>query len=144
MVAVIHTLLHIGAYGLLYVGWNRIFRRLGLDRANEMLAWLLPVWLVFVAVLGRPGLSQRLYLDGLAGHVFIDALLNEHLGWSLVWVSIILQIKPMWAFAVAVPLLLGRYRFFFKLLALAAGSLRRYRRRDDTGHGDCLWMATAP
>jgi hypothetical protein len=50
--------------------------------------------------------------------LLIDAILNERLGRSLLWLSIILQIKPHWAFAAAVPLLLGRRRFFFKLIAL--------------------------
>ena len=50
--------------------------------------------------------------------LLIDAILCERLGWSVLWASIILQIKPQWAFAVAVPLLLGRYRFFARLLVL--------------------------
>lgn len=120
LVALIHTLLHIGAYGLLYVGWGRIFRRLGLDRANEMLAWALPVWLVFSQFWGDLGFLNVYIFMALLATWLIDAILNEHLGWSLVWLSIILQVKPMWAFAVAVPLLLGRYRFFLKLLTLAA------------------------
>jgi hypothetical protein len=38
---------------------------------------------------------------------------------SLLWLSIILQIKPHWGFAAAVPLLLGRRRFFLKLVGWA-------------------------
>jgi hypothetical protein len=120
LVALIQTLLHLGAYGLLYVGWSRIFRRLGLDRANEMLAWTLPVWLVFSQFWGDLGFLNVYIFMALLATWLIDAVLNEHLGWSLLWLSIILQIKPMWAFAVVVPLLLGRYRFFLKLIALAA------------------------
>jgi hypothetical protein len=119
-VALIHTLLHLGAYVLLYVGWSRIFRRLSLDRANEMLVWTLPVWLVFSQFWGDLGFLNVYIFMALMATWLIDAILSEHLGWSLLWLSIILQIKPMWAFAVVVPLLLGRYRFFFKLIALAA------------------------
>jgi hypothetical protein len=119
-VALIHTLLHLGAYVLLYVGWSRIFRRLSLDRANEMLVWTLPVWLVFSQFCGDLGFLNVYIFMALMATWLIDAILSEHLGWSLLWLSIILQIKPMWAFAVVVPLLLGRYRFFFKLIALAA------------------------
>jgi hypothetical protein len=38
----------------------------------------------------------------------------------VLWLSVIMQIKPQWAFAALVPLLLGRYRFFFKLITRAA------------------------
>ncbi len=117
-VAVIHTLLHIIAYALLYVWWGRIFHRLGLDQANEMLAWTLPVWLVFSAFWGDLGYLNIYLIMTLFGTLFIDAILDERLGWSLFWLSIILQIKPHWAFAAAVPLLLGRHRFFIKLVVL--------------------------
>jgi hypothetical protein len=48
----------------------------------------------------------------------IEAVLREQLGWASFWLgAVILPIKPHWAFALALPLLLGRYRFFIKLLA---------------------------
>jgi hypothetical protein len=51
----------------------------------------------------------------------IDAALQERLGWASFWLgAVILPIKPHWAFALALPLLLGRYRFFLKLLVGAA------------------------
>jgi hypothetical protein len=47
----------------------------------------------------------------------IQAVLQENLMWASFWLgAVILPIKPHWAFALALPLLLGRYRFFFKLL----------------------------
>jgi hypothetical protein len=49
----------------------------------------------------------------------IESILDERLGWSLLWLTVILQTKPQWAFAAAVPLFLGRYRFFLKLVGLA-------------------------
>jgi hypothetical protein len=53
--------------------------------------------------------------------LLIDAILQEKLGWASFWLgAVILPIKPHWAFALALPLLLGRYRFFLKLLAGAA------------------------
>jgi hypothetical protein len=119
LVAITHTLLHIIAYGLLYIWWRRIFHRLGLDRVNEMLAWTLPVWLVFSAFWSDLGYLNIYIIMALLGTLLTDAILNERLGWSLLWLSIILPIKPQWTFAAAVPLFLGRYRFFFKLLPLA-------------------------
>jgi hypothetical protein len=120
LVAIVHILLHIAAYVLLYDRWSRIFRNLGLERARETLAWTLPVWLIFSAFWGDLGYLNIYVIMALLGTLLIDAILNERLGWSLLWLSIIIQIKPQWAFAAVVPLLLGRYRFFFKLLALAA------------------------
>lgn len=117
--AIIHTLLHVVAYGLLYVWWGRIFRRLGLERASEMLVWLLPVWFIFSVFWGDLGYLNVYIIMALLATLLIDAVLNERLGWAVLWLAIILQIKPQWAFAAAVPLFLGRRRFFFKLLALA-------------------------
>lgn len=114
-----HTLMHLAAYALLYFWWDRIFRRFGLERAREMLAWTLPVWLVF-SVFWADLLYLNIYIPmALLGTWLIEAVLEERLGWSVLWLSIILQIKPQWAFAAAVPLLLRRFRFFFRLLALA-------------------------
>ena len=45
--------------------------------------------------------------------------ISKDLGKSLLWLSIIIQIKPQWAFAAIVPLLIGKHRFFFKLVGLA-------------------------
>jgi hypothetical protein len=43
--------------------------------------------------------------------------LQENLAWGSFWLgAVILPIKPHWAFALALPLLLGRYKFFLKLL----------------------------
>jgi hypothetical protein len=119
VVAIIHTLLHILAYALLYVGWARIFQQLGLERANTMLAWTLPVWFVFSAFWGDLGYLNIYVFMALFSTLLIEAILNRRLFWSLVWLSIILQTKPQWAFAVVVPLIMGRYRFFLKLLAMA-------------------------
>jgi hypothetical protein len=119
LIAIVHTLLHIAAYVLLYYRWNRIFRDWGLERASEVLACTLPVWLIFSAFWGDLGYLNVYTIMALLGTLLIEAILSEQLGWSLLWLSIIIQIKPQWAFAAAVPLLLGRYRFFLKLLALA-------------------------
>jgi hypothetical protein len=115
---VVHTLLHIVVYGLLYVWWGRIFHRLGLERAVEMLARFLPLWLIFPTFWTDLGYLNIYILMALLSTLLIDAVLHERLGWSVLWLAIIIQIKPQWAFAAAVPLFLGRYRFFFKLLTL--------------------------
>ncbi|MEE8389807.1 MAG: hypothetical protein V3S14_03290, partial [Anaerolineae bacterium] len=101
-VAITHTLLHILAYSLLYIWWGRIFRRLNLEQASTMLAWTLPAWLIFSAFWSDLGYLNIYTIMALLGTLLIDAILGESLGWSLLWLSIILQIKPQWAFAAAV------------------------------------------
>ncbi|MCL4297583.1 MAG: hypothetical protein KJ077_17720 [Anaerolineae bacterium] len=122
LLALLATLLNIGAYILFYLWWGRIFTRLGLDRANQMLAWTLPVWLVFAAFWGDLSYLNIYVITSLICTWLIEAVLEERLGWSLVWVSLILQTKPYLAFPLAIPLILGRPRFFFKLLILTAGA----------------------
>jgi hypothetical protein len=92
---------------------------LGLDRAKETLAWLLPLWLVFSQFWADLGYLNIYVFMALLSTLLIDGVLHERTGWSVFWLAIILQTKPQWAFAAAVPLLLGRYRFFFKLLGLS-------------------------
>lgn len=120
LVVLIQTILHLAAYGLLYVWWDRIFERLKLVRAREMMAWTLPVWLLFSAFWSDLGFLNIYLYMALLATLLIDAVLAERLGWALLWLSIILQTKPQWAFAAVLPLLLGQYRFFAKLMILSA------------------------
>ncbi len=113
------AILHILAYILLYLFWGRIFHRLKLHQANELLAWTLPVWLIFSQFWADLGFLNIYIFMSLLATLLIEAVLYERLGWSLVWLSIILQLKPQWAFAAAIPLLLGQWRFFLKLIVLA-------------------------
>ncbi len=115
-IVVLDAVLHIVVYVLLYIWWGRIFCRLRLDRACEALAWMLPLWLVFSAFWSDLGYLNIYIPVALLATLLIEAILNERLGWALLWLSVILQTKPHWAFAAAVPLLLGRYRFFLKLV----------------------------
>lgn len=118
--AIVHTLLHFIAYGLLYLRWDRIFAKYHLGQAQRMLAWTLPLWLIFSSFWTDLGYLNIYVIMALLGTLFTEAVLDENLGASLLWLSIIIQIKPHWTFAAVVPLLLGHYRFFFKLIGLAA------------------------
>ncbi len=121
-VAVLHTLFHLAAYALLYVSWYRIFRRLGLIRAEEMLIWTLPVWLLFPDFWSDLGYLNIYVAMALLCTLLIEAILEQRLGRSLLWLSLILQTKPQWAVVAAVPLFLGRRRFFFQLIGLAVAA----------------------
>jgi hypothetical protein len=118
-VTVVHTLLHVAAYMLLYIWWGKIFDQLKLKRAQEMLALSLPVWLIFSAFWSDLGYLNIYIVVALLSTFLIESVFNERLAWSLLWLSMILQTKPHWAFAAAIPLLLGRYRFFLKLIGFA-------------------------
>jgi hypothetical protein len=122
-VSIVHSVLHIAAYGWLYLEWNGIFHDLGLRRAGRTLALTVPVWLVFSAFWSDLGYLNIYILMALLSTLLTRAVLGERLGWSVLWLSLILQTKPQWAFAAAIPLLVGNYRFFLKL---AAWSLLAY------------------
>jgi hypothetical protein len=119
LTAILHTLLHLLAYGFLYLLWVRMFHRLGLDRVGEHLCLALPLWLAFAAFWGDLAYLNVYIIVALLSTLLIAAILDERLGWSLLWLSIILQVKPHWAFAAVLPLLLGRWRFFLRLVGLA-------------------------
>jgi len=115
--AAIHSVLHLVVYALLFFRWAAIFQRLGLQRARDMLVWSLPVWLIFSEFWSDLGYLNVYMLMALLATLLLEAVLDGRAGWGVLWLSIILQMKPQWAFVVAVPLLLGRYRFFARLVA---------------------------
>jgi hypothetical protein len=109
--------IHIAAYALLYVWWHRIFERNNLQNISRQWAYLLPVFLVFSPFWDDLSYMNTYILIALAATLLIDAILQEKLGWAIFWLGVvILPTKPHWAFALALPLLLGRYKFFFQLL----------------------------
>jgi hypothetical protein len=115
------VVIHSVAYGLLYVWWNRIFTRNDLTAIARQWALLLPLYLVFSVFWDDLAYMNTYILVALFATFLIDALMKENLAWSAFWLgAVILPIKPHWAFALALPLLLGRYRFFFRLLMGAA------------------------
>jgi adenosine tuberculosinyltransferase len=112
----VHTLLHLGIYALLYGWWGRIFNRVKFEAGLEMLARLLPLWLVFAPFWSDLGYLNVYILMALLATFLIEAVITENLGASVLWATVILQIKPQWAFMLAVPLVLRQWRFFIKLL----------------------------
>jgi hypothetical protein len=113
------TVLHIAAYALLYLWWGKIFYRLGQEGCNRILASTLPLWLIFSAFWGDMVYLNVYVYMALLATLLIDALIDERLGWAALWIAIILQIKPQWAFAALLPLLLGRRSFFLRLMVLS-------------------------
>lgn len=117
--AVLHTILHFAAYALLYVVWWHIFKDFDLPRGRKMLIWTIPVWLLFSSFWTDLGYLNVYIFMALLATLAIKAVLEERLGLSLLWITIILQIKPQWAFAIVIPLILGRWKFFSKMALLS-------------------------
>ena len=110
-------IIHVAAYALLYIWWGRIFEQNNLTNISKQWALLLPVYLVFSVFWDDLAYMNTYIIIALFATFLIDAIMKEKLGWAAFWLgAVILPIKPHWAFAMAVPLLLGRYRFFFKLV----------------------------
>jgi len=115
------VVIHLLVYALLYIWWNRIFVQNNLIEVARQWAGLLPVYLVFSAFWDDLSYMNTYFLIALFATFLIDAVLQEKLVWASFWLgAVILPIKPHWAFALTLPLLLGRYRFFLKLLLGAA------------------------
>jgi hypothetical protein len=119
-IAVAHTLLHIAAYIGMYIVWFRMFQRWDFEKCEQLMIWTLPVWLLFSSFWTDLGYLNIYIIVALLGTLFIKAVTEENLAMAVLWLTLILQVKPHWAFALAVPFLLGRFRFFFKLLGFSA------------------------
>ncbi|MBI5959404.1 MAG: DUF2029 domain-containing protein [Chloroflexi bacterium] len=117
--ALVHIVLHLLIYTLLFLRWDRMFKQWGIEQGRAMLAWTLPAWLVFAVFWNDMAYLNVYLLTALLATLLIEAVINERLGPAVLWLSVIAQIKPQWAFAAAIPLLLGRYRFFARLIGLA-------------------------
>ncbi len=114
-------IVHVVTYALLYIWWAQIFEHANLFHVARQWARLLPLYIVFSPFWDDLNYMNTYILVALFATFLIDAILSEKLGWAAFWLgAVILPIKPHWAFALALPLLLGRYRFFLKLLAGAA------------------------
>jgi len=108
--------IHITAYVLLYTWWGRIFEQNNLTNISKQWARLLPSYLVFSVFWDDLAYMNTYILIALCATLLIDAILQQKIGWAVFWLgAVILPIKPHWAFALALPFLLGQYRFFFKL-----------------------------
>lgn len=109
--------LHIVVYILFYVWWNRIFERSNLRNVAVMWAKMLPIFLVFTVFWDDLAYMNIYLIVALFSTFAVDAVLQENLAWASFWLgAVILPIKPQWAFVLALPLLLGRYKFFLKLI----------------------------
>jgi hypothetical protein len=118
------TIVHIAAYAGLYLLWAQIFDETNLTSVSSKWAGFLPMILVFSVFWDDLAYMNTYILIALCTTLLIRAILKENLWQAVFWLGVvILPIKPHWAFALVLPLLLGRNRFFLQLLA---GSILAY------------------
>lgn len=110
------ALLHIVAYGVLYWRWFIIFQRYRLDTAKQRLIAFLPLWLLFTAFYYDVQFLNVYVFMALLATLLLEAVLAENLGTAILWLTLLLLVKPHWAFALGVPLLTGRWRFFARMV----------------------------
>lgn len=115
---------HLAAYAILYIWWDRIFVRSGIQDLPKTWAWMLPIFLVFTVFWDDLAYMNIYLIVAMFATLLIDTVLQENLAWSIFWLGVVIvPIKPHWGFVLALPLFLGRYKFFFKLLV---GSIVAY------------------
>lgn len=118
-VSFVGSILTVAAYILIYLKWIKIFHRSALGQVNEKMVFALPVWLIYSAFWGWLAYLNVGVIVVLIVTLLIEAILEERLDWAALWLTLLLISKIMWAFPVALPLLLGRHQFFIRLVLLA-------------------------
>jgi hypothetical protein len=118
--AALHAVLTLAAYAGLFFTWRWMFPRLGLPQAVPLLYLALPAWLVYTAYWGDALLLNLYVILALATSWLFYCLWRERLWPAAIILVLVLQVKPQWAFALALPLLLGRFRFLARLTVLVA------------------------
>ncbi len=116
-VAVFHSLLTLASGVALYFLWRQLFGRWRMDRARAMLEALLPLWLIYGAFYGDLSFLNIYTILSLLATLLIYAVVEERLPLAVAVAWVILQAKPHWAFALGIPLLMGRWRFALRLWA---------------------------
>jgi len=112
----VDALLHVIVYWALYRRWFLIFRGQRLDTAAEALVRLFPLWLIFTGLLYEIAYMNIYIFMAFIATLLIEAMLNQQTGTAILWLAILLPIKPQWAFALGIPFLLGQWRFLAKVV----------------------------
>jgi hypothetical protein len=110
-------LVQMTAYLLLWLRWNSLLTDLDLKPVKEILIRTLPVWLIFSPFWADLAYANVYVIMAILATLLVEAIIKHRLGWSILWLGLILQIKPQWAFAVFIPLCQRDWKFLFKLLA---------------------------
>jgi hypothetical protein len=90
---------------------------LGLNSAKEVLVQTLPAWLIFSAFWSDLAYANVYVIMALLATLLIAAVIKRRLGWAIIWLGLIIQIKPQWAFAIFILIGQRDWKFLLKLLA---------------------------
>lgn len=116
--AFLHGFITIAAYIFLFLSWLKIFPKMGLSQVNAIMISFLPLWLIYEGFWSDLILlNMYIPLTLVASWLFVF-IWQEKLIPAAILLVLILQVKPQWAFALALPLVLGNFSFFIKLLLL--------------------------
>jgi hypothetical protein len=110
------ALLHIVIYWALYWRWYTLFRQQGLNGAAETLVRLFPLWLIFTGLLYEIAYMNIYIFMAFIATLLLEAMLYQEAGKAILWLTILLLVKPQWAFALGIPFLLGQWRFLGKVM----------------------------
>jgi hypothetical protein len=113
---IIDALLHLVIYAALYRRWFNIFRQQGWNGAVEALVRLFPLWLIFTGLLYEIAYMNIYIFMAFLATLLLESILYQQAGKAILWLSVLLLIKPQWAFALGIPLLLGQWRFLGKVV----------------------------
>jgi len=120
---IIDAVLHIIIYGALYWRWYIIFRQQGLNSTAETLVQLFPLWLIFTGLLYEIAYMNIYIFMAFIATLLLEAMLYQQTGKAILWLTVLLLIKPQWAFALGIPFLLSQWRFLGKVIG---GALLAY------------------
>jgi hypothetical protein len=116
VVWIIDALLHIIIYWAMYQRWFTIFRQQGLDSAAKMLIQLFPLWIIFTGLLYEISYMNIYIFMAFFATLLLETMLYQQTGKAILWLAVLLPIKPQWAFALGIPFLLGEWRFLAKVV----------------------------
>ncbi len=119
----VDAVLHIIVYWAIYRRWFTIFHRQGLNSSAQALIRLFPLWIIFTGLLYEIAYMNIYIFMAFIATLLLEAILAQQTGKTILWLAILLPIKPQWAFALGIPLLLGQWRFLIKV---AAGAIVAY------------------
>jgi len=94
-----------------------------LNSAAETLIRLSPLWILFTGLLYEIAYMNIYIFMAFIATLLIEAVHKQQTGRAILWLAILLPIKPQWAFALGIPIMLGQWRFFLKVVG---GALLAY------------------
>ncbi|MBN1313216.1 MAG: DUF2029 domain-containing protein [Anaerolineae bacterium] len=118
-VSILFSLFHVLIYILLIWRWDVILHRCGFAAERRTLWALLPLTLVYEVFWSDIGYLNVYILMPLLATLLLEAILEQKWMRATVWLSIILPIKPFWAFPILLPALFRRWKFLAAMVAAA-------------------------